>query len=137
MPGIEHRGVTAYRRYRDTTPLDAPPRTGCLVAVTVDFEAADPQRQRAWVDNVFGAAGTTEASPAAGLLAAHFHLSLEGTRVLNLAEWTTADAHRDAVAAPAGGFRARVRAFPGVSNVTTCRYTPYRHLTAEARPRSS
>lgn len=131
VPGVRHRGVSAYRRYRDSTPLHAPPPTGCLVTVTIDFEGPDPDRQRAWVDDVFRAAGTTSAAPTSGMLAAHFHLGVDGTRVLNLAEWTSAAAHREAVsAAPATGFRARVRSFPGVVRNTTSRYVPYGHLAA-------
>lgn len=130
VPGIRHRAVTAYRRYRDTAPLPAPPATGCLVTVTVDLDGPDRQRQRAWVDNVFHAAGSASASPAAGMLAAHFHVSVDGRRVLNLAEWTSAEAHRDAVAGPATGFRAGVRAFPGVVRNVTRRHVPYRQLAA-------
>lgn len=128
VPGIRHRRVTAYRRYRDSTPLQTPPPTGCLVTVAVDFEDPDPRRQRAWVDNVFRAAGGADAAPASGMLAAHFHLSVDGTRVLNLAEWTSAGAHRDAVASPATAFRARVRAFPGVVGNVTRRFVPYRRF---------
>ncbi|MEV6845125.1 hypothetical protein [Actinoplanes sp. NPDC051411] len=40
VPGIEHREVTAYRRYRSTTPTTAASTTGCLVTLTVDFDAA-------------------------------------------------------------------------------------------------
>jgi hypothetical protein len=130
VPGIMHRGATAYRRYRDTVALPTPPPTGCLVTVTVDFDGSDPRRPRAWVDNVFRAAGTANASVQSGMLAAHFHVSVDGSRALNLAEWTTAEAHRDAVAGPTTGFRARVRAFPGVTRNVTRRYVPYRQLAA-------
>lgn len=129
VSGIRHDGVTAYRRYRDTLPLTAPPPTGCVVTVTVDFDGPDPRRLRYWVDDVFRAAGTVSASPATGMLAAHFHVGVDGTRVLNVAEWTHAPAHRDAVAGPTTGFRARVRAFPGVVRNMTKRYVPYRHLS--------
>jgi hypothetical protein len=130
VPGIARLKVTAYRRYRSTTALTAPPPTGCLVTVTVDFDGPDPRRQRAWVDNTFAAAGTVDPSPDAGMLAAHFHVSLDGTRVLNLAEWTSAQAHRDALAMPAPPFRARVRAFPGVISSVAQRYLSYQHATA-------
>lgn len=129
VPGVRHTRVTAYRRYRDTDRLSAPPSTGCLVTVTVTFDGADQDQQRAWVDNVFAAAGTTESSPSAGMLAAHFHVSLDGTRVLNLAEWTTADAHRAAVTGPDNGFRTRVRGFPGVGSSAARRYLPHAGLS--------
>lgn len=132
VPGVERLGVTAYRWYRGTAPLDAPPATGCVVTVEVTLERPGAERQRAWVDHVFAAAGTDAASPAAGLLAAHFHLSLDGTRVLNLADWTTPRAHRAAVPPGDAGdpFRDRVRAFPGVAATTTRRHTPYGHIVA-------
>lgn len=127
VPGIDHREATAYRLYRSTTLPGQAPSAGCLVTVTVDFDGPDESRQRAWVDNAFAAAGTADPSPEAGMLAAHFHLSLDGTRVLNLAQWTTSQAHRDSIdsaAVPARRFRAAVRDFPGVARSTARRYTP-------------
>lgn len=124
VPGIEHRKVTAYRPYRSTTPSAQASAAGCLVTVTVDFDGPDTGRQRAWVDTVFTAAGTAGPSPQAGMLAARFCLSLDGTRVLNLAEWTTSQAHRDAAAVPARPLRTAVREFPGVTRTTVQRYVP-------------
>lgn len=135
VPEVEHRKVTAYRLYRNTTPLDEPPRTGCLVTVTIDFEGRDAQRQQAWVDNVFAAAGTAAASPEAGMLGAHFHLSVDQTRVLNLAEWTTHQAHQDATIATdtsAQDFRAKIQPFPGITHSVVQRYTPYRYAAVSA-----
>lgn len=127
-PDIVHRTVTPYRPYRRTTPLPDPPPAGCVVTVTVDLDAPDPERQRAWVDNAFDAAGTEDPAVDAGLLSARFHLSLDGTRVINIAEWTTARAHRRA-AGVTDDFRDRVRGFPGATSVTR-RHLPYGHHTA-------
>lgn len=135
-PGIERRGVTAYRWYRGTTPVEAPPPAGCVVTVTVTLERPGAGRQRAWVDHVFAAAGTDAASPTAGLLAAHFHLSLDGIRILNLAEWTTPEAHRAAVTPAPDAFRARVREFPGVAATVTRRHVPYRDAHPPRRCRT-
>lgn len=121
-------------RYPARPSSDAPPTRRWtpgvpgVVTVTVDLDEPDPERQRAWVDNAFDAAGTADPAPEAGLLSARFHLSLDGARVLNLAEWTTAQAHRDA-AGITDGFRKRVRGFPGASSVTR-RHLPYGHLAA-------
>jgi hypothetical protein len=49
------------------------------------------------------------------MIAAHFHLSTDGAGVLNLAEWATLQAHRDAAGQPAPRLRAATRDFPGVS----------------------
>lgn len=133
VPGIQHRRATAYELYRSTPRLDAAPGTGCLATVTVDFDGADPQRQRDWVDSVFRAADSDQASLEAGLIAAHFHVSVDGTRVLNIAEWTTADAHRRAVAAPAARLRSTTQRFPGVTGIAVQRFAPYRGVTLPAQ----
>lgn len=133
VSGIQHRQATAYQLYRSTPRLDAAPATGCLAIVTVDFDGADPQRQRDWVNNVFRAADSDQASLEAGLIAAHFHVSVDGTRVLNIAEWTTAGAHRTAVTEPAARLRSTTRQFPGVTGIAVQRFTPYRGVTLPDR----
>jgi hypothetical protein len=129
VPGIHHHRATTYHIYRSTTPLAEAPPTGCLATITVDFDSPDPQRQRDWIDSVFAAAGTNQPSPTAGLIAAHFHVSLDGTRVLNLAEWTTTQAHRDAAATPAPHLRTTTQHFPGVASIAVHRFAPYRGVT--------
>jgi len=100
---------------------------GCVVIVEVEFEGPDPQRQRAWVDAVFEAL-ESEPAPHPGGIAAHFHLGTDGTRVLNYAEWETAQAHIDALAAPGDGVGSatelwkRVQNWPGVKSSTVSRY---------------
>jgi len=126
VPGIQHRQATGYQRYRSTPRLDGAPATGCLATVSVDFDGADPERQRDWVDSVFSAADSDQASLEAGLVAAHFHLSVDGTRVLNVAEWTNADAHRRAVTKPAARLRRTTQQFPGVTGIAVQRFTSYR-----------
>jgi len=123
-PGIRHRGARGYRRYRSTTAPARQVRPRCLVTVTAEFDGPDRRRQREWVDGVF-AAGGTEPSPADGLIAAHFHLSTDGLRVLNLAEWTSQQAHREAAARPGPKVRTATRDFPGVTRLTVRRFVPY------------
>ncbi|MEW1724204.1 hypothetical protein [Streptomyces sp. NPDC093109] len=61
---------------------------------------------------------------------------VDGTRVLNYAEWESARAHIDALAAPGEGVGfataewARVRAYTGVRGSTVTRYTPAISLSA-------
>lgn len=62
-------------------------------------------------------AAIDESGLPSGALAERFHVDEENGRALNLAEWTSADAHRDALAregalgkSPA---RQRVRDYPG------------------------
>ncbi|MFG2783501.1 monooxygenase [Streptomyces prunicolor] len=59
-----------------------------LVAPVFDVDGRD--RQRRSIDNLIdGPLGT----PFPGLVASHFHMSLDGTRVLNWAEWVDETAH--------------------------------------------
>ncbi|MGX1514665.1 antibiotic biosynthesis monooxygenase [Streptomyces collinus] len=129
VPGIERLGLGRYRRYRSTRP-EGPAAAvvpGCIVIVEVEFEGPDPDRRRAWVDAVFEAL-QSEPNPRPGGLSAHFHLSTDGTRVLNYAEWESAQAHIDALAAPGDGVGSstsqweRVQTWPGLKSSTVNRY---------------
>ncbi|MBD0420865.1 antibiotic biosynthesis monooxygenase [Streptomyces sp. TRM S81-3] len=128
VPGIERLGLGRYRHYRSATREDgAAPVPGCIVIVDVEFEGPDPERQRAWVDAVFEALAS-EPEPHPGGISAHFHLSTDGTRVLNYAEWESAQAHIDALAAPGDGVGsataqwARVQNWPGLKSSSVGRY---------------
>ncbi|MFE0370404.1 antibiotic biosynthesis monooxygenase [Streptomyces tendae] len=129
VPGIERLGLGRYRRYRSTRP-EGPAAAvvpGCIVIVEVEFEGSDPDRRHAWVDAVFEAL-QSEPNPRPGGLSAHFHLSTDGTRVLNYAEWESAQAHIDALAAPGDGVGSstsqweRVQTWPGLKSSTVNRY---------------
>ncbi|GAB2962844.1 antibiotic biosynthesis monooxygenase [Streptomyces pseudoechinosporeus] len=121
VPGIERVALGRYRHYRSLTRPDAEPRVpGCIVIVDIEFEGPDPDRQRAWVDAVFEAL-ESEPNQHPGGISAHFHLSTDGTRVLNYAEWESAQAHIDALAAPGEGIGSatelwkRVQTWPGLT----------------------
>ncbi|MEV0904926.1 antibiotic biosynthesis monooxygenase [Streptomyces hokutonensis] len=128
VPGIEWLGLGRYRHYRSGGPADRGGRVpGCVVIVDVEFEGPDSDRQRAWVDAVFEAL-ENEPAPHPGGIAAHFHLSTDGTRVLNYAEWESAQAHLEALAAPGDGIGSatalweRVQTWPGLKSSTVSRY---------------
>ncbi|MFB6791901.1 antibiotic biosynthesis monooxygenase [Streptomyces olivaceus] len=128
VPGIERLGLGRYRRYRSGAREDGAAVTpGCVVIVDVEFEGPDPDRQRAWVDSVFEAL-ESERAPHLGGIGAHFHLGTDGTRVLNYAEWESAQAHLDALTAPGDGVGSataqweRVRNWPGLKSSTVSRY---------------
>ncbi|CAM5700854.1 Antibiotic biosynthesis monooxygenase OS=Streptomyces tendae OX=1932 GN=GUR47_13020 PE=4 SV=1 [Streptomyces tendae] len=129
VPGIERLGLGRYRHYRAATREGgaAAVAPGCVVIVEVEFEGPDPDRQRAWVDAVFEAL-ESEPRPHPGGISAHFHLSTDGTRVLNYAEWESARAHIDALAAPGDGVGSataqweRVQHWPGLKSSTVSRY---------------
>lgn len=69
---------------------------GCLVIVRQPLKRPDHRVQRDWADTVI-AALETDIEPEPGLCTATFFLAKDGGHVLNLAEWTSADAHRAAL----------------------------------------
>ncbi|GAA3966054.1 antibiotic biosynthesis monooxygenase [Streptomyces marokkonensis] len=129
VPGIERVRLDRYRRYRSRTRETGgtAPVPGCVVVVDVEFEGPDPERQRAWVDAVLEAL-ESEPEPHPGGISAHFHLSTDGTRVLNYAEWESAQAHIDVLAAPGDGIGSgsalweRVQNWPGMTGGGVNRY---------------
>jgi Antibiotic biosynthesis monooxygenase len=127
IPADEHRTSIAYELYRSGERPN-PPRPGCIVVVSVRFDGPDPARQRRWIDTVFDALGSeTELHP--GGISGHFHVSLDGTRVLNYAEWTSEAAHREALGSGGTVGRStawlRVQSFPGVVESSVARYRPF------------
>ncbi|MFI5608556.1 antibiotic biosynthesis monooxygenase [Amycolatopsis sp. NPDC051903] len=114
-----------YRLYRSARRPEAPP-PGCVVLVSVRFDGPDEARLRAWVDLVFEALADSDPHP--GGLGAHFHLSADGTRVANYAEWTSEAAHLDALGSTgvvgSSPKFALVQAFPGVAGSTVRRFRP-------------
>ncbi|UCM87363.1 antibiotic biosynthesis monooxygenase [Streptomyces marincola] len=129
VPGIERGGLHAYELYRSTPAAREAGTPGCVVIVDITFEGPDPRRQRDWVDAVFEALGSDPA-PHPGGISAHFHTGLDGSRVLNFAEWESERAHVEALAAAGEGVGSpteqwqRVQTFPGLSGSRVTRYLP-------------
>ncbi|MGW0712759.1 antibiotic biosynthesis monooxygenase [Streptomyces sp. NPDC002643] len=129
VPGIERVGLGRYTRYRSLVGEEGRGERvpGCVVIVDIEFEGPDPVRQRAWVDAVEEAL-LVEPNAHPGGISAHFHLSTDGTRVLNYAEWESARDHIAAMAAPGDGVGSpgplwdRVRTWPGLKGSTVTRY---------------
>ena len=137
LPGVAGTGPVNYRLYRSGVRDTVTP--GCIVAVTVEFDGPDHCRQKEWVDAVFDALAS-EAAPPSGGIGAHFHLSTDGTRVLNYALWTSEQAHRDAIERSGQGAVGlspawrRVQAFPGMKSGGAVRYRLQRSLSRPAAP---
>jgi hypothetical protein len=131
-PGLERTGPVPYRLYRSGV-RDGAPAPGCIVMVSVAFEGSDAQRQRQWVDAVFDAMAA-ETDPHPGGISGHFHLGADGIRVLNYAEWTSEEAHREAIersgqgAVGSGPQWRRVQTFPGLISGGFKRYRLLRGL---------
>ena len=127
IPEVSPSAPVFYHRYRSGGRPDAP-EPGCIVVVSVEFDSPDEARQRAWVDAVFDAI-ESDTSPPAGGISGHFHVSTDGTRVLNYAEWVDEASHRAAlersgIGAIGSGPKWRaVQTFPGLK---ASRVTPYR-----------
>ena len=139
VPGIERDGLAVYDLYRSHLTAGPAPSTGCVVIVTIDFEGPNRDRQAQWVDAVVSAL-ETEPEPTPGLIAAHFHRSIDGTKVVNYAEWTSEQAHRDALDHGPDGLAQtdrpewrRVTEFAGVAdNTNVKRYLEHRSLSVAA-----
>lgn len=126
VPGIERSGPVNYRLYRSGVRRDAPV-PGCVVIVSVEFDGPDERRQRRWIDTVFEAL-EAETEPHPGGISGHFHISVDGARVLNYAEWTSEEAHREAIERSGQGSIGsgpkwlQVRSFPGIKSSGYKRY---------------
>ncbi|MFE7479624.1 antibiotic biosynthesis monooxygenase [Streptomyces sp. NPDC057552] len=130
VPGIERRGLHTYELYRSGLRTEGDTREpGCVVIVDAEFDGPDPARQRDWIDAVFEALGNDIRTPEGGI-SAHFHTSTDGTRVLNYAEWESAEHHIAALAGPGEGIGSpsplweRVQKYPGMTGGGVNRYTP-------------
>ncbi|MGW7302694.1 antibiotic biosynthesis monooxygenase [Streptomyces sp. NPDC054829] len=121
VPGIERVRLDRYRRYRSHARAGGDRRVaGLVVTVRIDFDADADGKRADFVDLVLDALAGPDAD--AGLIAAHFHLSTDGTHVLNYAEWESGRAYDAAIAGPESPEWGRVRTFPGVKGFTGSRY---------------
>ncbi|MEU7608239.1 hypothetical protein [Micromonospora sp. NPDC049204] len=126
LPGVARRTAVEYRPHRAIV-LDGAPTAGC--AVVADFDVDDPPRQEQIVTSVVRALEQTPPEHHRGMLSARFHLSVDGTRVLNLARWTDDAAHEAFLAGATR--RATLRATaatPGVRPIGFQRYHLFRSL---------
>lgn len=118
VPGIER--VARFELRHRATRVVASGSAGCIVGVEIE---ATPAQE--WVELVLAAIDETGLPQ--GALAAHFHVGLDGGRAFNLAEWTSAEAHRAALAATGSVGRGpawdRVRTYPG-ARFAMMRYEP-------------
>ena len=124
-PDVEDPAAIAYRLYRSGVRDDTPV-PGCIVIVEVQTDTGDTART--WIDDVFDAlAAETTLHP--GGISGHFHISLDGTRVLNYAEWVDEASHIEAVGQTGSIGRApawrKVQSMTGVENRGVRRYRVY------------
>ncbi|MFJ7955988.1 antibiotic biosynthesis monooxygenase [Streptomyces sp. NPDC096319] len=111
---------------------------GVVVIVEADFGGegggAGAGVREEWVDHVFAALDEDAVTrPAAGGISGQFHLSTDGTRVLNYAEWESERAHEDWLTddAPLSEAWERVQHDPRLVGGRVRRYTPALSLSAD------
>ncbi|PXY19275.1 antibiotic biosynthesis monooxygenase [Prauserella muralis] len=85
--GVDLRRGVRYRLDRSIGTGGESP--GCVITATFDVDG--PERQRHLTDALI--ACSARIGPLPGAVAAHFHHSVDGSRVLNYAEWTDLAAH--------------------------------------------
>ncbi|MFF8410292.1 antibiotic biosynthesis monooxygenase family protein [Streptomyces omiyaensis] len=136
VPGIERVELRRYGPiHRSTVQAGAGTGepAGIVVIVEADFDGAGHREE--WVDAVFAALDEDAATrPAAGGISGRFHLSVDGGRVLNYAEWESERAHEEWMAdgAPPSGAWARVHHHPALVGGRVRRYAPALSLSAGA-----
>ncbi|MFD8014952.1 hypothetical protein [Streptomyces sp. NPDC058955] len=116
LRGAARAEPVEYRPDRGVVLASSARPPGCAVVASFDVDGAE--RQDRIVDSVLGALDDTPAAGLRGMLSAHFHLSTDGSRVLNFARWTSDEAHEAFLAGAAR--RATLRATgatPGVRPV--------------------
>jgi len=127
--------AVAFRLYRSGVRQNAPV-PGCIVIVEVETDG--PATARQWVDAVFDALAA-EPTLHPGGISGHFHISLDGTRVLNYAEWVDEASHIEAVGQTGSIGRApawrKVHSMPGVENRGVRRYRVYGFREGSNLPR--
>lgn len=97
------------------------PFAGCVALVSIATDGPDRQRQAAEAISAFG----TDTHP--GAIGGHLLFSLDGAHVILYAEWTSEEAHREAIAGIAfGGQRGIFDGTPGIRGLSMHRYQLYR-----------
>ncbi|MFF6882508.1 antibiotic biosynthesis monooxygenase [Streptomyces sp. NPDC012421] len=138
VPGIERVELRRYGPIHRSTARGATSTgelPGVVVIVEADFDPADAGRREEWVDGVFAALDEDAATrPVPGGISGQFHLSTDGGRVLNYAEWESERAHEEWLAddAPLSEAWARVQHHPALTGGRVRRYAPALSLSAGA-----
>ncbi|MFF0475988.1 antibiotic biosynthesis monooxygenase [Streptomyces sp. NPDC004284] len=136
VPGIERVELRRYAPIhrsvvRDGTSTGGLP--GIVAVVEADFDRPGPGRREDWVDTVFTALDEDAVTrPPTDWTGFHFHLSTDGGRVLNYAEWESEQAHVEWLSDDARLSEAwrRVHRHPGLVGARVRRYTPALSLSA-------
>ena len=100
LAGASLEWQTAYRRYRSINASDTTPAPGCIVIVRAAFGTPDVEQRRRTVNALLGGP-SSGSNTNTDLLGVHFHISVDGSSILNYAEWASEAAHKAFMEAPA------------------------------------
>jgi hypothetical protein len=99
------------------------PLPGCTVLVTIDTDS--PALQTTVAETIRAHVAT----PPPGGVGGRLYFSTDGRHVLNYAQWTSEEAHREAVGSPAlGGSKGIFDGISGIEGGSMNRYQLYRRL---------
>ncbi|MEV4809535.1 antibiotic biosynthesis monooxygenase family protein [Micromonospora avicenniae] len=120
--GITHLEATVSRLATSpSNPSGDAPHPGCIALISIATDGPELQRQAAERIAAFRA----DAHP--GAIGGHLLFSLDGARVTLYAEWTSEEAHQEAIAGSRfGGRRGIFDGVPGVRGLSMHRYQRYR-----------
>ncbi|MGI5151552.1 hypothetical protein ACQEVC_35205 [Plantactinospora sp. CA-294935] len=129
LHGASGAGPVEYRLGRSVVRDDTPPT--CVVIATFDVDG--PDRQEHIIDSIADSIEQAPPDRNRGLLAANFHVSTDGSRVLNYAEWTSDEAHEVFLAGSTRATTLRIsNATPGVRPIGFKRYHLHGSVTGRA-----
>ncbi|MGY2093394.1 hypothetical protein [Nocardia gipuzkoensis] len=116
-----------FRRYRSLIADDERRVTGCIAIPMLD--ADNEESARNWLDAIFDAVADDPEPHHPWGIAANWHLAVNGTKLMNISEWTSEEHHIQGFADQSRtnrpGWR-RIRAMPGVHGATMKRFLLHR-----------
>ncbi|GAA2778648.1 SDR family oxidoreductase [Saccharopolyspora taberi] len=131
VPGIQRNGVTSYQLYRSVVPGGSL-QPGCIVLVS--FRTDTAETGRSFVDELLSwqESELDGGSAVGGMASNHFHVSTDGTSLVNYAEFEDEAAHQAVVESMLGGddtVPRMIERTPGLTGLGFQRFLPYRGLT--------
>ncbi|MFD7288161.1 putative quinol monooxygenase [Streptomyces sp. NPDC059863] len=91
LRGPAGAGAVEYRPRSSVVPPGASGVPGCVIIATFDVDGAE--RQDRVMNSLVDVLDVAPAEQPPGMLSANFHTSVDASRVLNYAEWTSVEAH--------------------------------------------
>lgn len=93
LTGLDRVELMKYRYYRSLLSKNPARRPESIVIV--GFETDGTERQEAFIDALFDVVESRPNRHHPGSIASHFHLSTDGKRIMNYAEFTSEKAHEE------------------------------------------